>query len=147
MQEIIKQILRDSVLEEEIASDYYFAKCYVISKSKLCYEIQADTKIDFEVAAVAFIGKNDNIVYMLATNTLYRNKGYASQLMTLLKQLRSTLILTVRVSNEIAIRVYEKMGFVKTRLMVNFYAYTSKNEDAYEMKWVNEYKIDTCNLS
>jgi len=60
----------------------------------------------------------------IAVNTLYRNKGIGALLMNKMIEEAgedSIYFLEVRVSNESAIRLYEKYGFVETGIRKNYY--------------------------
>ena len=66
----------------------------------------------------------------------YRRRGYAQELLDRVihdaeEQHCEYLTLEVRVSNEPAIRFYEKNGFIKANIRENYY--TDNNEDAWLM--------------
>ena len=70
----------------------------------------------------------------IAVDTIYRNQGYGQQLMDHLQQQAinrgcENISLEVRVSNEAAIRLYEKNDFFTVSLRKDYY----KDEDGYRM--------------
>ena len=70
----------------------------------------------------------------IAVDTVYRNQGYGQQLMDHMQQQAvnrgcENISLEVRVSNEAAIRLYEKNDFFTVSLRKDYY----KDEDGYRM--------------
>ena len=70
----------------------------------------------------------------IAVDTVYRNQGYGQQLMDHMQQQAANrgcenISLEVRVSNEAAIRLYEKNDFFTVSLRKDYY----KDEDGYRM--------------
>jgi ribosomal-protein-alanine N-acetyltransferase len=64
----------------------------------------------------------------IAVHPNYRNKGIAKALIKEVIKLKKDIYLEVRVSNEIAIKLYENLGFKKIKTIKKFY---SNGEDAY----------------
>jgi ribosomal-protein-alanine N-acetyltransferase len=64
----------------------------------------------------------------IAVHPNYRNKGIARALIKEVMKLKKDIYLEVRVSNEIAIKLYENLGFKKIKTIKKFY---SNGEDAY----------------
>jgi [ribosomal protein S18]-alanine N-acetyltransferase len=64
----------------------------------------------------------------IAVHPNYRNKGIAKALIKEVMNLKKDIYLEVRVSNEIAIKLYENLGFKKIKTIKKFY---SNGEDAY----------------
>jgi ribosomal-protein-alanine N-acetyltransferase len=64
----------------------------------------------------------------IAVHPNYRNKGIAKALIKEVMKLKKDIYLEVRVSNEIAIKLYENLGFKKIKTIKKFY---SNGEDAY----------------
>ncbi|MDD2384111.1 MAG: N-acetyltransferase [Sulfurospirillaceae bacterium] len=76
-------------------------------------------------------------VYSLATQKSLRGKQIAQHLLLHVKKLADTLnksyiTLEVREDNEIAINLYQKMGFVKVKYLHNYYL---NGIDGIKMKW------------
>ena len=64
----------------------------------------------------------------IAVHPNYRNKGIAKALIKEVMKLKKDIYLEVRVNNEIAIKLYENLGFKKIKTIKKFY---SNGEDAY----------------
>lgn len=99
-----------------------FSFFYVIEKDKkiIGYFILWDMGEEFHLANIA-VKKEE------------RGKGYGRMMLDKIlemakKENKKRIRLEVRVSNERAIKIYEKFGFKKTRIIKNYYG----DEDGYE---------------
>lgn len=83
-----------------------------------------------------FVYQKSLRIYSLATHKHFRNQHMAQHLLLHVKQLAQTLCkesvtLEVRIDNDIAINLYQKMGFEKIALLKNYYF---KEMDGWKMK-------------
>lgn len=87
-----------------------------------------------------FIYKRSLRVYSVAVNKRVRGQKIAQHLLLHVKILANTLnkdfiTLEVRVDNEIAIKLYQKMGFEKMKYLNNYYL---NSVDGLKMKWIKD---------
>ena len=87
---------------------------------------------------VGFILYSVNSINYICVHPDYRKKGIATSLINKVKSKKHRLSLFVRISNEHAINLYKKMGFVIKCKKENYYNFTDIKEDGYEMEWKNE---------
>lgn len=140
MQSQIVKLLTDNFPSKELFINNYYSSCncYAISDVGNCYVLEKNTDIDFLIACVAFIRKDNNEICMLVTDSKYRGKGYATDMLTFLNEEYNKTSLWVRVNNTKAIRLYQdKMGYKVIEFRQNFYEYTGINEDGLHMEKVN----------
>lgn len=89
--------------------------------------------------AIYHINDTNNSIHILslAVNEQYRKKGVGTKLMEYIfkNNIRSHITLYVHVDNHIAIKFYEKNGFIKQKILNNYYknSLSSSNTDAYKM--------------
>lgn len=140
MQPEITKILKDNFPPEELFINAYHDNCicYAISKDSNMYIVGKETLIDFEVACVAFVRRDNNEICMFVTAKKYRNKGFAVDMLTYLNEIYPKTSLWVRTTNKAALNLYQnKMGYRITELRVNFYEYTGVNGDGFHMEKIN----------
>jgi peptide alpha-N-acetyltransferase len=81
-------------------------------------------------------GRTRGYIGMLAVDPRYRNKGLASKLVnTVLERMRNLKIdecvLEAEVTNQGALSLYKRLGFLRTKLLHNYYL---SGSDAYRLK-------------
>ena len=109
-------------------SDLYFL---LFDKNYLMYKITENE----EIVGFIIVKKKDNKIHVmsLAIKESYQRKGYATQLIQHLKELKCILIsLYVLEDNEAAIQLYEKNGFHQIALIEQYYESLNKNAYLYE---------------
>lgn len=136
MQRAIRTLLESSISHDELNCDSYYrtSTVIVISEERDVYEVDRNTTIDFKPVGVAIIRKDNNCLCMFAIHPNFQGKKYGLQLLETVKSIYDKLNLYVRISNERAINLYKKIGFVIEKTESDFYRYTQKNEDAYFMR-------------
>jgi len=136
MQSEIKFILTTNFPPKELFINNYHndCNCYVISSKNIIYKIERNTKINFKIASVIFIKKEDNGICMFATSNKYKRKGFGKNLFKYIVENFENLYLYVRISNLSAIELYKSFGFQIIEEFENFYEYTDYNESSYLMK-------------
>jgi ribosomal-protein-alanine N-acetyltransferase len=81
---------------------------------------------------IAYILASSWHIYSFATDDAHRRHGWGTRLLQrVLNNPDQSISLHVRVSNEDAIRLYERMGFEKMSTVTSYY--TEPSEDAYFM--------------
>ena len=85
--------------------------------------------VAFSVVSVSF---DEGYLHLIAVDSNYRKQGIATKLLNHCEQLAKSrgickVILDVRVSNESAIRLYEKCGYIKICERKNFYSHPTEN--------------------
>ena len=121
--------------------------CFSDPWSENSVRSELENPLSFWLAAVAgeqvigYIGSQtaagESDIMNLAVTPEFRCRGVAQRLVTelsdaLRKREASALMLEVRVSNHAAIRLYEKMGFIRVGLRPNYYFHP--REDALIMR-------------
>lgn len=120
-------------LEQEIFSNDPFA----LSKASLRYHLKKNcvyiVEINNELAGYILWLKRKKYsrLYSLAVSKRFQKQGIAQKLLAYsFEQLKEkSFSLEVKVSNEGAIRLYEKFGFTIKKVLSNYY----ENEDGYWM--------------
>lgn len=85
-----------------------------------------------EVIGYAFCDKE--LLISFALNEKFRNKGIGKQLLYhCLNTFTTPVSLHVRVSNEVALKLYKSVGFKEDKKIDGYYV--NPVEDAFEMKW------------
>ncbi len=133
MQKEVEDILKSSIDNKELCLKSYYKVCdvYCIDSNRNCYQLEHNTEINFEIASIAII--QGNLLCMFVTNPKFRRQGFGKNLLRCVCEIYNNLKLNVRISNEPAINLYKSMGFVITIKIPNYYSYTNRPEDAYEM--------------
>lgn len=122
----------DDIYDIEISSfsEEYFNKTqlkYLLTKAQsICVGIGVGS--DLAAYAIALYRKNSKLghVYSVAVNKNHRGKGIGTKLLNLLeKKIKDQnlcgALLEVRYDNQTAINLYTKLGYVKTKLVQNYY--------------------------
>lgn len=99
---------------------------------------ECDGTVAGYVGSQSVLGEAD--MMNLAVSPLFRRQGVASGLVdALIKHLKErdvhVLVLEVRVSNESAIRLYEKYGFVQVGRRPNYYAHPKEDALILRKEW------------
>lgn len=121
-----------SVISGECGSDKWSESSFASEIEKdsivLCCEI--DEKIvGFVVVSVSF---DEGYLHLIAVDSDCRNKGIGVSLLNAAEQIAENrqvtkIILDVRVSNEKAIKLYEKFNYSKICERRNFYSHPTEN--------------------
>lgn len=86
-----------------------------------------------EIVGLCFMS-NDHI-YCFCIHEKYHSKGYGTCLLSYLIKYIKKSSLMVRKSNENAIKLYTRCGFIPIKEHEDFYSYTSTNENSIEMTY------------
>ena len=133
----INCILNENFVEDELNIKDLIKYCelYYMTIKKEIYFLKNITNIQVdEIIALCFL--KDNVIYNIAVKTNYQNKKNGYKLLKAVIKITKNLSLKVRSKNMNAIKLYEKVGFVKTTIEPNFYSYSSNNDDAINMKLI-----------
>uniref|UniRef100_A0A6C0BF05 N-acetyltransferase domain-containing protein n=1 Tax=viral metagenome TaxID=1070528 RepID=A0A6C0BF05_9ZZZZ len=135
----VRKILESSFLKRELFLNLYFenCKCYVISTEYEIYCLEKYDSINFEIAGVLFYNESKDLIQIFAVDPQFRGKKYGKYLLQFIVSNYSdkTITLHVRISNEAAIGLYKKAGFIETSCIHNYYEYTGISEDAFQMEY------------
>ncbi len=145
--EIGESIVITRAEEKDLSSVYYIEqKCFkypypfplLLFYHKIFPEGFRIAKIGNEIVGyIIFIIEKDNVghIISLAVHPDYRRRGIGYKLLlSAIKFLEmidiNVIKLEVRVSNIAAIKLYEKVGFIKTKILKKYY---KDGEDGYQM--------------
>lgn len=140
MQPEVRRILEENFPAKELFISTYYRTCdgYAISDKNECYILERDTNIDFNIAALAFVRKEDHEICIFVTAKKYRRQGFGKNLLTCINEQYTKTSLWVRVSNTAAINLYKNVcGYQVDEFRENFYEYTGLNEGGFHMVKVN----------
>lgn len=140
MQPEVKRILEENFPEKELFINIYYKFCegYAISDENECYILKKDTKINFKIASLAFVRKEDHEICIFVTDKKYRRQGFGKNLLTCINEQYQKTSLWVRQSNIAAINLYQNTcGYQIYEYKEDFYNYTDKNECGIHMMKVN----------
>ena len=130
----------DSVLEIERESNPYpwtarnFSDCI----EKGYYSMVLEDKEKFVGFAIMAISSEESHLLNIGVNKDFRGSGFGEQIlkkMIIAAEVMGSkkIILEVRVSNKIAYRLYEKLGFDEIGVRKKYYRLPEGREDAYVM--------------
>lgn len=115
-----------------------FADALPMENACFLLAVEKDTVLGY---CGLYMAADEGEILNVAVKPEYQNQGIADELLKALiqegrRQGISRFFLEVRVSNEPAIRLYEKNGFVKQGIRKGFYK--ELKEDAYVMNRIDE---------
>lgn len=127
----------------QLENDSFGADDFRLSTQNFLYHINKKHVLIIKMNTVIagyllfFTYKRGLRVYSLAVEKSLRGQQIAQHLLLHVKGLANTLnkdyvVLEVREDNEIAIKLYQKMGFVKIKYLENYYL---NGVDGIKMKW------------
>ncbi|XOB63131.1 GNAT family N-acetyltransferase [Campylobacterota bacterium DY0563] len=122
--EIENKIFKDDIMMMRLSSFYYHVE------KNFLYKVEVDNQL---VGYILWLKRKRFFrLYSLAVLEEFRKLGLATKLLdfSLEKLKKKDLQLEVRVSNEKAIKLYEKYGFKKVKILKKYY----ENEDGVLMR-------------
>jgi ribosomal protein S18 acetylase RimI-like enzyme len=90
----------------------------------------------YKIVGVCFMTSDH--IYCFCIHRDFHGMGYGTDLLSFLLNYVKFMTLKVRKSNENAIKLYTKCGFIVVNEYEDFYNYTNKNENAFEMHFGNK---------
>ena len=111
--------------------NYNIIKKYIDNKNNDCYKLLLHDKI-----IGFFIIKNKNHISFISIYKKYRNQGYGSKIMQIIKDKypNKNITLFVSTKNHPALKLYRKHNFKIYKLIKNYY---NNSQDAYYMVFHN----------
>ena len=111
--------------------NYNIIKKYIDNKNNDCYKFLINNKI-----IGFYIIKNKNHILLISISKKYRNQGYGSKILQIIKDNypNKNITLFVSTKNYPALKLYRKHNFKIYKLIKNYY---NKTHDAYYMVFNN----------